>query len=353
VAVTVRELAEWVRGEALGDAELPISNARSLADAQPGDITIVEDDEHLGAWHASKASAAVVPGTIPVNGRPLIRVPEPRTAFARILDRLRGHPLSDTHTIDPTARVHPSARLGPGVSVGPFAVVGEETDVGPNTTLRAGAIVGRFCAIGADVTIHSGAVLYDDCRVGDRIIIHANAVVGADGFGYRSRGGRHVKVPQLGWVEIEDDVEVGASTTIDRGTFGPTRVGVGTKTGDLVMVAHNCQIGRHNVLTGQVGIAGSSTTGDHVVMAGQAGVIDHVRVGDRAVVGAQAAVMRNVPADTRVLGCPARPEGSVAQVYAVLEGLPEICEDIRRLKGAVGLGDAEKPAAVGSERPGS
>src|SRR5262249_1469007 len=154
-----------------------------------------------------------------------------------------------------------------------------------------------------------GAVLYDDCKIGDRAVVHANAVIGADGFGYRLHDGRHVKVPQLGWVEVEDDVEIGAGSTIDRGTFGPTRVGTGTKSHALVMVAHNCRIGRHNVLAAQVGIAGSSTTGDHVVMAGQAGVIDHIQVGDRVAVGAQGAVMKNVPAGARVHGCPARPEG--------------------------------------------
>jgi UDP-3-O-[3-hydroxymyristoyl] glucosamine N-acyltransferase len=339
VTVTVRQLAEWVRGEVLGDADLPISNARAPGVAQPGDITFVEDDRHLGAWHASKASAAVVSDLVPVNDRPLIRVADPPGAFARIVERFRGHPLADTHAIDPTAYIHPTARLGPGASVGPFVVVGEGTEIGPNTTLHAGATVGRFCTIGADVTIHPRAVLYDDCRLGDRVIVHANAVIGADGFGYRMQGGKHAKVPQLGWVEIDDDVEVGACSTIDRGTFGPTRVGVGTKIHALVMVAHNCRIGEHNVLSGQVGIAGSSTTGNHVVMAEQAGAIDHVEIGDRAVVRAQSAVMKDVPADARVLGCPARPEDSAARMYAAMEQLPEIDEDIQRIKQQLGLGD--------------
>src|SRR5262249_17522664 len=163
VTVTVRQLAEWVRGEVLGDADLPISSARTLADADPGDITCVEDDRQLGTWRASKASAAVVPTTVPLNDRPRIRAADPRTAFARIVERLRGHPLADTHTIDQTAHVHQSARLGPGVSVGPFVVIGEGTEIGANTTLHAGATVGRYCTVGADATIHPGAVLYDDC----------------------------------------------------------------------------------------------------------------------------------------------------------------------------------------------
>ena len=154
-------------------------------------------------------------------------------------------------------------------------MVGEGAVLGARCQIHAGAFVGRDCRLGDDVVLHPHAVLYDDCTLGHRVIIHANAVIGADGFGYRTQNGRHVKVPQLGRVEIGDDVEIGACTTIDRGTFGPTRIGAGTKIDNLVMIAHNCQIGRHNLLVSQVGIAGSCTTGDYVVMAGQSGMADH------------------------------------------------------------------------------
>src|SRR5262249_43247276 len=168
--------------------------------------------------HASKASAAVVPMSVPVNGRPVIRVGDPLMAFVRIVQQLRGRPAASTGMIDPTAHVHPTARLGPGGTIGPFVVIGEGTEIGANATLHAGVSVGRFCKLGTDVTLHPHVVLYDDCVLGDRVIVHANAVVGADGFGYRMQKGRHVKVPQLGWVEIEADVEVGAWATVDPGT---------------------------------------------------------------------------------------------------------------------------------------
>ncbi|HJZ60001.1 MAG TPA: UDP-3-O-(3-hydroxymyristoyl)glucosamine N-acyltransferase [Gemmataceae bacterium] len=339
MSVTVRQLAEWVRGEVLGDADLPISNARTLTDAQPGDITFVEDERHLGAWHASRASAAVVPATVPVNGRPLIRVADPLMAFAHIVQHLRGRPAAEPAGIDPTAHVHPSARLGPGVSVGPFAVVGEQTQIGPNTTLHAGATVGRFCTLGADVTIHPRVVLYDECKVGNRVVIHANAVIGADGFGYRLHNGQHVKVPQLGWVEIEDDVEVGACATIDRGTFGPTLVGAGTKIDNLVMVGHNCRIGRHNILAGQVGIAGSCTTGDYVVMAGQVGVADHLNIGERAVLAAQSGITKDVPAGATVFGTPAAASQDTKRRLVALSKLPGLFHDIQRIKQHLGLKD--------------
>ena len=182
-------------------------------------------------------------------------------------------------------------------------------------------------------------VLYDDCVLGDRVVVHACAVIGADGFGYRAQKGQHIKVPQLGWVEIEEDVEIGACSTIDRGTFGPTRIGAGTKIDNLVMIGHNCQIGRHNVLCGQVGIAGSCTTGDHVVMAGQVGVADHVTVGPRVVIGAKSGVPSDIAADSHVLGYPPLPIHEQRRVFVSLRKLPELRDEMRRVKKHIGLED--------------
>ena len=225
-------------------------------------------------------------------------------------DRLPAGPPRPAQ-IDPTAHVHATAILGPGTSVGAFAVIGAGATVGENTAVHAGAVVGRFCTLGRDCVLHPGVVLYDDCALGDRVRVHAGATLGADGFGYRTRHGRHVKVPQLGWVEVADDVEIGAGSTIDRGTFGPTRVGAGTKLGGLAQVGHNCQVGRHNLLAGQVGLAGSCATGDGVGLADRVGLADHVRVGAGAAVAAGSGVTGNVPAGTRVrqLPGPARGRG--------------------------------------------
>jgi UDP-3-O-[3-hydroxymyristoyl] glucosamine N-acyltransferase len=187
--------------------------------------------------------------------------------------------------------------------------------------------------------VHPNAVLYEGTVVGHRVIIHASAVLGADGFGYRLQGGRHVKVPQLGHVEVGDDVEVGAGSTIDRGTFGPTRVGAGTKIDNLVQVGHNCRIGRHNLLVAHVGIAGSCATGDYVVIAGQAGIADHVSVGDRVVIGAKAGVTKDIAAGERVLGAPATSERDQKRILMSLEKLPDMRRDLRRVKQQLGIKD--------------
>jgi UDP-3-O-[3-hydroxymyristoyl] glucosamine N-acyltransferase len=335
--VTVRELAEGAWGETCGDAEVCISAARNLSDARPGDITLVSEDHERTEWDTSTAAAAVVSlDFVWIDGRPVIRVAEPAIVFAQFqrqfLPRLTNLP----ETTDPTAHIHPTAMFGDGVTAGPFAVVGADVVVGANTILHAGVIVGRDCRIGADTVLHPQVVVYDNCVIGDRVVIHANAVIGADGFGYRFQGGKHVKVPQLGWVEIDDDVEVGAGSTIDRGTFGPTRVGAGSKIHNLVMVAHNCQIGDHNLLAGQVGLAGSTSTGEHVQMADQSGVIDHKQIGDRAIVRHQSAVLRDVPADARVIGYPAKNEDAVKAVTDALDELPEVRKDVRRIKKHLG-----------------
>jgi UDP-3-O-[3-hydroxymyristoyl] glucosamine N-acyltransferase len=231
--------------------------------------------------------------------------------------------------------------VGPEASVFPFAVVGEGSVVGARCRLHSGAVVGRHCRLGDDVILYPNAVLYDDTVLGNRVIVHANVVLGADGFGYRLHDGRHVKVPQLGHVEIADDVEVGACTTIDRATFQATRVGEGTKIDNLVQIGHNCRLGRHNLIVSQVGIAGSSSTGDYVVLAGQAGIVGHIHIGDAAVIGAQAGVTKDVPAGQRMLGSPATPEREQKRVLASLEKLPDLRRDVWRIKQQLGLTNEE------------
>ncbi len=333
--VTVRQLADWVRGEVLGNPELAISNARTLGDAQPGDITFVESDKNVLAWHMSKASAAVVPDvpeSVPENGRPVIRVADPLMAFAKIVQHLRPRPSEPHGDVSPAAHVHPSAHLGAGVTVGPFAVIGEGVEVGANSTIHAGVTIGRFCKIGSDVTFHPRVVIYDDCRIGDRVTLHAGVVIGADGFGYRTVDMVHHKVPQLGWVEIESDVEIGANSTVDRGTFGPTRIGAGTKLDNLVQVGHNVRVGKHNLFCSQVGIAGSCVTGDHVVLAGQVGLADHVILGAGVAVGAQSGVATDVPDGQHALGSPATAYQEQLRMLAGLRRLPELRGELKKIK---------------------
>ncbi len=334
---TVRELAALVGGEVHGDGELPIHAARAVTDAGVGHITFAETDKHLNDLHASPASAAVVPKTTAANGKALIRVADPRSAFLVIAGHLHLRPTPPPHGIDPFAAVDPTAVLGPGVSVHAFAVVGAGCIIGARCRIDSGAVIGRDCRLGDDVTLYPHVVLYEGTVLGNRVAVHAHAVLGADGFGYRLENGRHVKIPQLGFVEIGDDVEIGAGTTIDRGTYGPTRVGTGTKIDNLVMVGHNCRIGRHNIIVGQVGLAGSCETGDFVVMAGQAGIADHVRLGAGCVIGAQTGVAKDIPPNQKMFGTPALPLQEQKRVVASLANLPDLRKRLRAVEKHLGL----------------
>jgi UDP-3-O-[3-hydroxymyristoyl] glucosamine N-acyltransferase len=339
VAATIGQLAELVQGRVVGDATLEITAALPLGEAGAGHITFVENAKHAPQLHDCPASAAVVHQSLSTNGLTVIQVADPLGAFVTIVRHLKARSEPPPHGIDPRAHVDPAARIGDEPSIHPFASVGEGTVIGARCRIHSGAAVGRHCRLGDDVIVYANAVLYDDTVVGNRVIIHANAVIGADGFGYRFQDGRHAKVPQLGHVEIGDDVEIGACTTIDRGTFQATRIGEGTKIDNLVQIAHNCQIGRHNLLVSQMGIAGSSSTGDYVVVAGQVGIRDHVRIGQRAVIGAMAGVASDVGDGERMLGAPARPEREQKRILMSLDKLPEMRRDLRKIKQRLGMVD--------------
>jgi UDP-3-O-[3-hydroxymyristoyl] glucosamine N-acyltransferase len=340
VSVTVRQLAELVRGTLVGDGDIVIRAARPLADAQPGDISFIDAIDRLPAELARcQASAVVVPLAALANGSTMIRVEDPFAAFIEIARHLHARPELPRHGVDQRASVDPTVKLGPDVSIHPFAVVSADSAIGARCRIHSGCSIGRHCILGDDVTLYPNVVVYDGTVVGNRVTIHAGTVVGADGFGYRLKHGRHEKVPQLGWVEIGDDVEIGAGTTIDRGTFGPTRIGEGTKIDNLVQIGHNCRIGRHNLLVSQVGIAGSCTTGDHVVMAGQVGIADHVQIGERAIIGAKSGVPQDIPAGETVLGAPARPARQQKRILLTLDKLPDMRRDLERIKQHLGMKD--------------
>jgi UDP-3-O-[3-hydroxymyristoyl] glucosamine N-acyltransferase len=351
VSITLRQLAELVQGRVVGDGETVIHAARPLAEAQAGDITFIETEKHLAQLAGCPATAAIVPASTATVARPVIQVKDPLGAFVAVVRHLHGRPELPVHGVDPLAAVHPSVQLGPEVSIHPFVCIGEGTVIGARCRVHPGCVIGRFCRLGDDVVLYPNAVLYDGTILGQRVIVHANAVLGADGFGYRQQGGRHVKVPQLGHVEVGDDVEIGACTTIDRGTFQPTRIGAGTKIDNLVQIAHNCRIGRHNLLVSQMGIAGSSSTGDYVIVAGQVGIVDHVHIGERAIIGAGSGVPQDVPAGECVLGAPARPAREQKRILLTMEKLPEMRRDLERVKKHLGLADEERRGDAGTRRP--
>ncbi len=349
MSVTLRELAALVGGTPHGPPDKAVSAARPLADAGPDDISFLESEKHARLLKSSKAGVLVVPEALAApllaEGRALIVAPDPLAAFATIYLSFRPAAPAPPVGVSPHAFVHPTARLGPGCTVMPFANIGEGSVIGPGSHVGPGASVGAGCIIGAHATLHANCVLYDRTVLGDRVLVHAGAVIGADGFGFRFEQGRHVKVPHLGHVEIGDDVEVGANTTIDRGTFGPTRIANGTKIDNLVQIGHNCSLGRHNMIVSQAGIAGSSSTGNYVVLAGQVGVADHVHIGDGAQVGAGSGVPSDIPAGQKYLGYPAQPERIAKRLLLSLPHLPDLIRDVRTLKRHCGLKDEGDQAA--------
>lgn len=349
--VTVAQLASLVQGTVHGNALLVVEAARSLQEAGPADVTFIEAERHLRAVKDTQAGALVVPvGAVAKLGGDardrltILEVADPLLAFVRIVQHLHGEPRRPASGIHPLAHVDPSATLGPDCSVMPFAVVGPGAVLGARCQIHPGAVVGPDCRLGDDDVLYPGAVLYHGTVLGHRVVVHANAVLGADGFGYRFQNGRHVKVPQLGHVEVGDDVEIGACSTVDRGTFQATRVGRGTKIDNLVMVAHNCKVGQHNLICSQVGLAGSCVTGAYVVMAGQVGVADHVTIHDRAVIGAGSGVPNDIPAGERYLGYPCWPEHEAKRILMSLSSLPGVCKDVRQIKKQLGMEEPAKRA---------
>jgi UDP-3-O-[3-hydroxymyristoyl] glucosamine N-acyltransferase len=338
----------------VGDGSVAIRSARPVGEAGPGDITFIESERYAKQLRSSPASAAIVGPHFTVTNKDggaslvVIEVDDPMVAFLAVRSHLNGGDRPRWTGIHAQASVAQSARIGQDVAIYPFAYVGEEAVIGDGSTLHPGAVIGAGCRLGRECVIHPNAVLYPDVVLGDRVEVHAGTVLGGDGFGYRTTGGRHVKIPHSGRLEVGDDVEIGSNCTIDRATFEATQIGEGTKIDNLVMIGHNNQIGRHNLLCGQVGIAGSCKTGDYVIMAGQAGIKDNTSIGSGVIVGAQAGVHRSVPDGQHVLGSPAIPVREQRRIFQMVARLPEMHRQLRELSAQIALLTDVLPDGAGS-----
>ncbi|MBN1589753.1 MAG: UDP-3-O-(3-hydroxymyristoyl)glucosamine N-acyltransferase [Pirellulales bacterium] len=334
---TLAELSVLVGGRLVGDGDLVIRGAAPLAGAVPGQITLLDGpaDRNYSLTNCRASAVLASRDNPPQEDMSSILVDDVHEAFSAILKHFTPPRKHRRNGVSPLAVISPSAKLDEDVDVHPYATIGDDVFIGAGSTIHSGARVMAGSKIGRDTTIFPNVVLYEDTIVGARCIIHAGAVLGAYGFGYTQVDGRHVLSAQLGNVILGADVEVGAGTTIDRGTYGPTSIGEGTKIDDQVMVGHNCQIGRHNMLCSQVGIAGSTTTGDYVVMAGQVGVRDHVHIGTGAVLGAMAGIINDVDDGKRMIGVPATPEREQKIKQAAFSKLPEMRRQLKKLQRVV------------------
>ncbi len=325
------EMAQIVGGRLAGSPERLIVGANTLDCAGPGDITLLDSTEKAHKLSRSRAGAVVVPLGF-VADRAAIEVDDVHAAFARIVAHFRPAAGKSQPGISQHAFIGSTARLAGDIEVHAGATIGDDVEIAGRCVIHSGVHILHGCRIAEGVTIFPGAVLYENTRVGPRCIIHSGAVLGAYGFGYKLIDGRHALSSQLGFVELGPDVEIGAGTTIDRGTYGATLIGEGTKIDNLVMIAHNCRIGKHNLICSQVGVAGSTTTGDYVVMAGQVGVRDHVHIGAGAVIGAKAGVSGDVRDGVHMLGTPAVPEREQKLLFATISKLPEMRKQLKELQ---------------------
>src|SRR5580658_6391264 len=329
------EVARYVGAVVQGDEGLEVAGVASPERARAEDLIYLHSPRHLDRAERSAARCVLAtPGTL-LAGKTILEVQDPKFAFAKAAAWLfsRPKPLAEIH---PTAIVPPNARVGANVSIGAYVVLEEDVEIGANAVIEPFCFLGRGARVGENCWLHPRVTLYAGARLGNRVEIHSGAVIGGDGFGYVFGEGRHWKFPQVGAVEIGDDVEIGSNTTIDRGSLGITRIEAGVKIDNLVQIAHNVSVGAHSIVAAQTGISGSSSLAEHVTLAGQVGIADHCNLEDGTIVGAQGGVPsgKTIRKGQTVWGTPARPWEKFKKQYAALARLPDLIQRIEKIEKA-------------------
>lgn len=328
---SLAELSQTVGGTVFGDEKLIIRGLGDLKSARPGELVFIQNPNDLSLASGSSAAAFIVPDQVsPSAGLSGIKVSNPRLAFVRLLHVFSPEPITEAH-IHPTAVIAESAEIGEDVAIGPYSVVGERSRIGKGCRIGGHVLIGDDVSIGDQCLFYGSSMIYSRCTLGNRVILHGGVIIGADGFGFIFHEGQHHKVPQIGEVRIEDDVEIGANSCVDRATIGVTVIGQGTKIDNQVQVAHNNIIGKHVILCGQVGLAGSVQIDDYSMLGGQAGVIDHLHLGAQSKVGASGLVTKDIPAKGEWWGTPARDGKAFLKQMAALAQLPKILKQFKAL----------------------
>ena len=332
--IRLKELAQAVNGRLQGSGETLVTGVASLEDAKPGDLVFVTNPKLHAVARASKASAMLVVEPLPNETRPQILTPNPLYAFAQIV-REFFIPTPPPRGIAQEVIRGTDVQIGPDVSFHPFVTIGDRVKIGARVTLFPGVYLGDDTAIGDDSILYPHVTVLQGCTIGARVILHSGTVIGSDGFGYVQHQGRHHKIPQMGTVVIEDDVELGANVTVDRATLGKTTIKRGTKIDNQVQIAHNVQVGENCILVAQVGIAGSTTIGNSVMIGGQAGLIDHLTIGDGAKIAAGSGLSHNLMPGQIVIGRPAIDHITWLKSQALAPKLPEFRDQLRNLQARV------------------
>ncbi len=332
---TLAEIAEIVNGTVVGDRNVLIRGFGGIEDAGEGELTFIANSKYISRAHKTKASAIIVSEGVEIKGKPVIQTNNPSLAFAEVVSLFAGSRSSEWQGIHPSAIISSDAEIGENVTIGPYSVIANRVKIGNNTVIYPCCCIGKDSVIGSDCLFYPNVTIYEGTYIGNRVIIHSGTVIGSDGFGFVNVDGVHKKIPQIGSVFIEDDVEIGANVTIDRARFKKTVIGEGTKIDNLVQIAHNVEIGKNCIIIAQVGISGSTKIGDGAILAGQVGTAGHINIGKGAVVAGKTAVMKDVPAFTRVWGNPARPHMEAKRVNACVQRLPMYIDIIKDLKRRV------------------
>lgn len=330
--LTLKEITDLVKGELVGDPDVTITGISGIKEAKEGEITFLANPKYAYLLETTKAAAIITSHQQFNTSKSLIKTDNPSIAFTKVVSLITSDNTKHPKGIHSAAVVSPNAKIAKDVAIGACAVIEDGVEIGQGSIIYGGCYIGCGTKIGKKCLIYSNVSIREQIEISDRVIIHSGTVIGSDGFGFAMVDGVQEKIPQIGTVLIEDDVEIGANVAIDRARFNKTIIGKGTKIDNLVQIAHNVVSGENCIIVAQAGVSGSTTLGKGVILAGQAGIVGHISIGDKAIVAAQAGVTKSIPAGVKVSGYPAKPHETALKVNACLQRLPELYKKIKKLE---------------------